>query len=173
MRRLAYAGLMIAVGLTGAYAESIPNFELITIVAFASGVLLGARDGAAVAGLMMLIYSVLNPYGMAPPLVTGAQVLGEALAGLTGGLVVGLATWSVPARAIALGVIGAVLTAVYDLLTNLATGVVFGQMKTVLLGGIPFALWHMATNTGLFAIVGSALVAVLARYRARLLSPSH
>ncbi len=172
MRRLAYAGLMIAVGLTGAYAESIPNFELLTLVAFASGLLLGARDGAAVAALMTLIYSVLNPYGMAPPLVTGAQVAGEALAGAAGGFAVGVATWPVGARAVVLGAIGAGLTAVYDLLTNVATGVVFGQMRTVLLGGIPFALWHIATNVGLFAIVGTALAAVLVRYRARLSSPS-
>src|SRR5207244_7963695 len=115
MRRLAYAGLMIAVGLTGAYAESIPNFELITLAAFATGLLLGPRDGAAVAGLMMLIYSVLNPYGMAPPLVTAAQVVGEALAGLAGGGAAALAGWPVAARALALGVMGAVLTAVYDL----------------------------------------------------------
>jgi len=172
MRRLAYAGLMIAVGLTGAYAESIPNFELLTLVAFASGLLLGPRDGAGVAGLMMLIYSVLNPYGMAPPLVTAAQVVGEAIAGVAGGMAVALAGWPVATRALALGAIGALLTAIYDFLTNVATGVVFGQMRTVLLGGIPFALWHIATNVGLFAIVGTALTAVLARYRARLLSPS-
>ena len=44
---------------------------------FASGVLLGARDGALVGAVTMTIYSVLNPYGPAHPLVTLAQLAGE------------------------------------------------------------------------------------------------
>ena len=172
MRRLAYAGLMLAAGITGAYAESIPNFELLTLVAFASGVLLGVRDGMGVAALTMLVYSLLNPYGAAHPLVTVAQVTGEAMAGAAGGMLAGLAGRPVWVRAVALGLVGGLLTAAYDLLTNLASGVVFGQMRAVLLGGIPFALWHIITNVGLFAVVGTAMVAVLARYRERLSSPS-
>ena len=172
MRRLAYAGLMIALGLTGAYVHVIPNLELITLAAFASGVLLGVRDGAGVAALTMFLYSSLNPYGAAHPLVTTSQVLGEALVGATGGAAVGLARSPAWIRVIVLGVTGALLTLVYDLVTNVATGIVFGQMRVVLLGGILFALWHIATNTLLFAGLGPALVSVLARYRARLSSPS-
>jgi hypothetical protein len=173
MRRLAYAGLMIAAGITGAYSESIPNFELLTLIAFASGVLLGPRDGAGVAALTMLIYSLLNPYGAAHPLVTGAQVAGEALAGLTGGWSANLAQRPAAWRAIVLGAIGAGLTAVYDLLTNVASGLVYGQMRAVLIGGIPFALWHIGTNVGLFAVVGTALLGVLVRYRERLAPVPH
>jgi hypothetical protein len=170
MRRIAYAALMVAVGLTGAYAESIPNFELLTLVGFASGVLLGARLGAGVAALTMLVFSLLNPYGAAPPLVTASQVIGAALSGVAGALCIGVARRSVAARVVVLGLVGAVLTLVFDLLTNLASGVVFGQMRVILLGGIPFALWHIATNTALFAAVGPVLVPVLARYRERLSS---
>ena len=159
---------MIALGLTGAYVHVIPNLELVTLAAFASGVLLGVRDGAGVAALTMLLYSLLNPYGMAHPLVTTAQVVGEALVGATGGAAVGLAQAQAGVRAVVLGVAGALLTLVYDLVTNVATGIVFGQMRVTLLGGIPFALWHIGTNTALFAGLGPALVAVLARYRARL-----
>src|SRR6476646_7192428 len=83
-RRLSYAALMVAAGLTGVYAETIPNFEVLTLVVFCAGVLLGARDGALVGGVSMLLFSVLNPYGPAPPLVTAAQVLGSALAGVAG-----------------------------------------------------------------------------------------
>ncbi len=171
MRRLAYAGLMVAAGITGAYAESIPNFEVITLVAFASGVLLGVRDGAGVAALTMLVYSLLNPYGAAHPLVTGSQVAAEALAGAAGGALAFLTRRPARVRAALLAPVGALLTVVYDLITNLATGLVYGQMRAVLLGGIPFALWHIATNTALFAVGGTAIVGVLARYRERL-SPS-
>jgi hypothetical protein len=163
---------MIALGLTGAYVHVIPNLELVTLAAFASGVLLGVRDGTGVAALTMLLYSLLNPYGMAHPLVTTSQVLGEALVGATGGVAAGLARSPALIRAGVLGLAGALLTLVYDLVTNVATGIVFGQMRVTLLGGIPFALWHIATNAMLFATLGPVLVAVLARYRARLSPPS-
>jgi hypothetical protein len=162
---------MIAMGLTGAYVHVIPNLELVTLVAFAAGVLLGIRDGAGVAAITMLLYSLLNPYGAAHPLVTSAQVLGEALVGATGGASAGFARSPVAMRAVLLGTTGALLTLVYDVVTNVASGIIFGQMRVTLLGGIPFALWHIATNTALFAGLGPALVAVLARYRPRLSPP--
>ena len=163
---------MIAAGLTGVYAETIPNFEVLTLVVFASGVLLGARDGALVGTVTMLLYSLLNPYGLAHPLVTAAQVAGEAVAGLTGGLAAGLASQPPVVRGAALAGVGVMLTAFYDFLTNLASGVVYGQLRVVLLAGLPFALWHIGTNAALFAIVGTPLAAVCARYRSRL-SPAH
>jgi uncharacterized membrane protein len=161
---------MIAAGLTGVYAETIPNFEVLTLVVFASGVLLGARDGAMVGALTTLLYSLLNPYGVAPPLVTLSQVAGEALAGAAGGAAAHLGLDERPAavRAVALACVGAALTLIYDLLTNLASGLVYGQMRALLLAGIPFALWHIGTNVVLFAALGTPLIAVFARYRSRL-----
>ena len=171
-RRLSYAALMVAAGLTGVYAETIANFEVLTLVVFASGVLLGARDGALVGALTMLVYSLLNPYGPAHPLVTLAQVVSEAAAGIAGGLGArwGLASRAAGVRALTLGLTAAAVTLLFDLLTNLATGVVYGQMRAVLLGGIPFSLWHVGTNVALFAVVGTPLVGVFAHYRARLSS---
>ena len=168
MRRLAYAGLMIALGLTGAYVHVIPNLELVSLVAFASGVLLGIRDGSGVAALTMLMYSLLNPYGAAHPLVTIAQVIGAAAFGVVGGATRGFDRVPAAMRAILLGIAAALLTCFYDFITNVATGVVFGQIRATLVGGIPFALWHTAWNTALFAGLGPAIVAVLQRYRARL-----
>lgn len=163
---------MIALGLTGAYIHVVPNLELVTLAAFASGLLLGVRDGAGVAALTMLLFSLLNPYGPAPPLVTAAQVLGKAMAGATGGVMVGIGRAPVPLRAVVLGIVGALLALVYDLITNVATGVVFGQMRATLMGGASWAVWHIAINTALFAGLGPAIVPVLARYRSRLSSPS-
>ncbi len=169
-RRLSYAALLVAAGLTGVYAETIPNFEVLTLVTFASGVLLGARDGALVGGLTMLVYSLLNPYGAAHPVVTLAQVTGEAVTGVAGGIAAraGLPALAPAPRAAVLAVAALVLTGFYDLLTNVASGLVFGQMRATLLGGVLFALWHMATNAALFAVVGTPLVGVCAHYRSRL-----
>ena len=163
---------MVAAGLTGVYAETIPNFEILTLVVFCSGVLLGARDGALVGAVTELVYSVLNPYGPAHPLVTLGQVAGIALAGAAGGAIagVGVSRHSFPVRAVTLALTGAAITVVFDLLTNVMAGLVYGQMRAVLIGGIPFSLWHIGTNVALFALIGSPLLLVCARYRSRLSS---
>lgn len=137
---------------------------------FCSGVLLGARDGALVGGLTMLVFSLLNPYGPAPPLVTAAQVGGNVAFGLAGAAYarLGLPARPVAIRTVALVSIACVATAFYDLLTNVASGLVYGQMRTLLLAGIPFALWHIGTNIALFATLGAPLSSVSARYAARL-----
>lgn len=161
---------MMAAGLTGVYAEPVPNFEVMTLIVFASGVLLGARDGMMVGGLTMLVYSLLNPWGAVHPLVTAAQIAGEVLPGAAGGVAArwGLAELPAPRRALFLGAIGAGVTLWFDLITNLATGVVYGQPLAVLVGGIPFSLWHIGTNLALFALLGTPLIGVFAHYRARL-----
>ena len=171
-RRLSYAALLVAVGLTGVYADPIPNFEVLTLVAFASGILLGARDGALVGALSESIYSLLNPYGAAHPLVTLAQVAGLALSGAMGGVAAsaGISERAPVSRAFALGLLGLGLTFVFDLVTNLASGLVYGQMRAILIGGIPFSLLHIGTNVLLFAVAGTPVVSVFSRYRARLCS---
>lgn len=163
---------MMAAGLTGSYLPRIPNFEPLTLVMFCSGVLLGVQGGAFVGGFTMFVYSLLNPYGPVHPLIMLAQVAGETLTGAAGGVfaALGLPGRGAALRAAMLAAAGLVLTALFDLITNLATGVVFGQMRATLIGGIPFALLHMGTNIAMFAAVGTPLVAVFARYRERLSS---
>ncbi len=161
---------MVAAGLAGVYAESIPNFEILTLVVFCSGILLGARDGMMVGAVTELIYSLVNPYGAVHPLVTAAQVAGEAAAGLAGGLAFSMRLPAAPApwRAAGLAAFGAVVTLGFDLVTNVATGAIYGQMRATLIAGIPFALWHLFWNVVLFATLGTPLSAVFARYRERL-----
>lgn len=160
----------MAAGLTGAYAETIPNFEVLTLVVFCAGVLLGVRDGILTGAVTMLVYSLLNPYGAAPPLITIAQVAGEAAAGAAGGVLAGagLAAFPPAPRAAALAITAVLLTLFFDLVTNLATGYLLGQVRLALLGGIPFSLWHIGWNVALFAGVGTPLVGALSHYRSRL-----
>jgi hypothetical protein len=161
---------MVATGLTGVYAETIPNFEVLTLVVFCAGVLLGARDGVLVGVVTTLVYSLLNPYGAVHPLVTLSQVAGEAVAGAAGAWIAlgGIATGAAGLRATVLVLAAIAITAFYDLVTNLATGLLFGQVGLTLIGGIPFSLWHIGSNVALFALIGTPLVRVLARYRSRL-----
>jgi uncharacterized membrane protein len=161
---------MVAAGLTGVYAETIPNVEILTLVVFSAGVLLGARDGALVGAITMIVYSLLNPYGPVHPYVTASQVLGEVAAGLAGAgfAALGFLEARPFLRAALLASCGIIVTAFFDFVTNVASGVVFGQMRATLIGGIPFALIHMGTNAVLFATLGVAATGVLKRYRLRL-----
>jgi uncharacterized membrane protein len=163
---------MVAAALASVYAESIPNVELMTLVVFLSGVLLGARWGALVGAVCMLAYSVLNPYGPAHPVITLSQMAGEMAPGPAGAALAlaGIQDRPVMARMLALAVTGALLTAYFDLITNVATGLLFGQIRATLIGGLPFALLHLGSNVALFALLGTPLIAVFARYRARLSS---
>lgn len=167
---MSYAALLVAAGLTGVYAESIPNFEVLTLVVFCSGVLLGARDGMLVGALTMGAFTLLNPYGPAHPLVMVGQIAGVAAAGLGGAVFrrLGFPERGTGVRAAALAFAAVVLTTWFDLLTNLATGVVMGQVRASLIAGIPFSLWHIGYNVLLFVVLGTALVAVFARYAERL-----
>ena len=160
----------MAAGLTGVYAESIPNLEVLTLVVFCAGVLLGARDGMLVGALSMGAFTGLNPYGPAHPLVMAAQVGGMAVAGAGGALFRAArlperAAWM---RGTVLVPAAIVLTAFYDLITNAASGVVYGQMRATLIAGVPFSLWHIGYNVFLFVVLGTPLVAVFARYAERL-----
>jgi hypothetical protein len=74
----------------------------------------------------------------------------------------------VAVRVAALAVLAVLVTAGFDLLTNLATGLVFGQIGYWLIAGIPFSLWHIGYNVALFVTVGTPLTAVCARYGERL-----
>jgi len=163
---------MVAAALASAYAKPFPNVELITLVLFLSGVLLGARWGALVGAVCELTFSVLNPYGPAPPLVTISQVLGQLAPGPAGALVAaaGIPARPAPVRMLVLGTVGALVTTYFDLITNIASGIVIGQIRVALIGGLPFALLHVGSNIALFALLGTPLVAVFARYRARLSS---
>lgn len=157
-------------GLGGAYLHAIPNVHPLDLIVFCAGLLLGVRDGMLIGGLTMLVYSLLNPYGTAPPLITISQVIGEAAFGLGGGVLgnLGIARRPWIVRILTMVLAALLLTLFFDLITNLATGVLFGQMRMVLIGGIPFAAIHMGVNAALFAAVGAPLSAVLARYRERL-----
>jgi hypothetical protein len=164
--------LLVAACLTVAYAPRPPDFELQTLGIFGAGILLGARDGALVGAVTMLVYSLLNPYGPAHPVVTVAQLVGQIPAGIAGGVfgALGVQGRTLFVREAVLAACGFLLTLWFDLVTNLATGFLMGPVRAVLLQGIPFALWHIGSNVLLFALLGAPLAAVFGRYRARLSS---
>jgi hypothetical protein len=162
MRRdLATTAILIALAVAlGILLAPIPNVEAISAVSFFSGFILGWLRGGLIGGTAMLLLSLLNPLGPAPPPVFACQVIGMALIGASGCL---LRANGVPRprfRMLAL-ISGAGMTLIYDILTNYGVAVSIGKWQdpwVVMVAGLPFSAIHVVTNAIMFGAVG-ALVA--------------
>ena len=138
--------------------------ELFSTATVLSGALTGVVWGAWIGAVARLVFSVANPYGPPHPWVLAAQILGGAMLGAMGGLLrAPLARRGGASSAVWLfaGLAG---TIAYDLLTNVAQGLVFGSIPaTLALGAIP-SLQHVASNTVIFFLVGRLAGPLLARH---------
>jgi hypothetical protein len=134
-----------------------------TLIIFASGWLAGAGPGAAAGAIAIFFFTMANPYGAAVPLLAAAQIVCFGLIGAFGGfwarLGAGRGAFVTP---VSLGLAGAAITLVYDLVTNLAIGISFTQVIPTLIAGVPFALIHVLANALVFALGGPYLLRGLA-----------
>ena len=161
--KIAKMGIFIALAIALNLALlGVPNVELILFVVFSSGYLLGVIEGGVVGTLAMFIYSVFNPYGMPPPPILIAQVISTGLIGISGGIVARLG-WLSQAKIVnflIIGVVGLILTFVYDLLTNLAVAYMAGQLLPILIAGMLFSLVHIISNTIIFTVLSPVIYKV-------------
>ncbi|MEK7316834.1 MAG: hypothetical protein AAB011_11675 [Candidatus Eisenbacteria bacterium] len=128
--------------------------ELFSAATVLSGALTGVVWGAWIGAVARLVFSVANPYGPPHPWVLAAQILGGAMIGAVGGLLRGRLARSGSGSAFAWLGVGLAGTLAYDLLTNVAQGLVFGSIPaTLALGAIP-AVQHVASNAAIFFVVG-------------------
>jgi hypothetical protein len=173
-RRVLLACLLISLTVVFGYVlAGVPNVELMTITVFLSGYLLGVRFGLVIGAASSLVHALFNPLGASLPPLLVAQCAGFSLVGVSGGLfgpfIHGLRNrWT---AVIVAGMVGLVLTLIYDVLTNIAayyiamgTGPTSGLMGFVF-GGILFMGMHVIWNTGLFLFVLKPVLTVLSRYR--------
>ncbi len=108
----------------------------------------------------MLLLSLLNPLGPAPPPVLAAQVVAMGVIGCSGHLLRKTGSGKTRLELWAMGS-GAVLTFYYDALTNYGVAVSIGKSRdplVVMLAGIPFAAIHIVTNTMIFGAVAALVV---------------
>lgn len=161
--KIAKMGIFVALAIALNLALlGVPNVELILFVVFSSGCLLGVTEGGVVGSLAMFIYSVFNPYGMSPPPILVAQVISTGLIGISGGIVARLG-WLSQAKIVnflMIGVVGLILTFVYDLLTNLAVAYMAGQLLPVLIAGVFLSLVHIISNTIIFTVLSPVIYKV-------------
>lgn len=151
----------------------VPNLEMITAGIFLSGVWMGPLYGLFIGLTAEAIYSISNPMGFPPPPLLAAQVVAMALVGWAGGLMRGALgharffssrNWSIH---LTLAITGIILTALFDVLTNLSFPLAAGfnaeQIRLALLMGIPFAALHISVNALIFALV---IPVFLSRFKA-------
>jgi hypothetical protein len=186
LRTSVTALMAILVALTvslGLLLVSVPNVELITFSAFASGALLGRWRGAVTGALAMAIYSAINPVGsgLAVPSLYAAQVCAVAIVGLVGGATgrIWLSARTVPSTAapaspsgpapprgtragrvgihLSAAAVGLALTGLYQAAVILGLAVVSPRFRTgfsaVMISNALFSAVHMASNTLVFGFL--------------------
>jgi hypothetical protein len=110
----------------------------------------------------MTIYtSLITPYGLPPLPIALAQILSMAIIGFAGGLVCQLrlvTSFKSFIPYLTMGLMGLVLTVIYDLFTNLAVAYVMGQFLPVIIAAIPFAAVHVLSNSIIFVVFAPVLL---------------
>lgn len=166
-RRAAAIAILTAAAISTNYLLiGVANVKLMDLIVFSSGYLYGCSAGAMVGLLTWLVYGTLNPYGFSLPILI-ATMLSETLYGVVGGLLAKRGFWGgdLVDGAIRFGALGFLLTSIYDLLTNIVSGLVAGvPISVALIAGIPFALIHEVSNALIFSLGAPPLMKTLSRF---------
>ncbi len=149
-----FAAIAVALGLT---LIAVPNVELVTATFFAAGYFLGVRRGVVTALVGEFLFSVLNPFGAAPPPLLIAQLTGMAIAAAAGAtLGRRLAKFPPVLQMLLFGALGLAVTFCFDFLTTVSFLIFAGLSKATLLAsliyGLGFYVLHMVGNTLIFAL---------------------
>lgn len=176
-RKALLASLLISATVVLGHAlAGIPNVELMTIVVFTSGYLLGWRLGMVVGGVSIALHSIFNPLGAALPPLLASQVLSFSIVGMAGAVLGPLITVSKRrwVASLASGLVGFFFTLLYDLLTNVGAffSITGSQASPNLIKfiavGMLFTVTHVVWNTTLFLVVLTPVLRVLTRFRLQL-----
>jgi hypothetical protein len=140
------------------------NVKLMDLIVFSSGFLFGAPVGASVGILTWLVYGTLNPYGFSLPVLISTSLM-ESLYGIVGGLLGAKGKMGAGLTSnLKYGIVGFLLTFVYDLVTNIGSGLCAEIPLTVaLITGIPFAIAHEGSNAAFFFLGAPPLISAVGR----------
>ena len=127
--RASIIGIMTAASIVSNYLLiGVFNVKLMDLIVFSSGFLFGTAVGASVGILTWLVYGTLNPYGFSLPILISTSLM-ESLYGIVGGLLGSNGTRRMGAgftSNLKYGIVGFLLTFIYDLVTNIVYGLSFG-----------------------------------------------
>ena len=153
----------------------LPNIELITLMIFLSGFILGKRDGAIVGFFSSFIFVFFNPYGVSPLPLFAYQIGHYCLVGFLGGMTSNYLNKKdffkpeedlyVSRVLVIFAIIGAVITFVYDIFSTLIGAIaIFGTLETFWITyiiGLPFTTVHLIGNTLGFIFILPGLIQLL------------
>jgi len=142
------------------------NIEVTSLIVFVTGMMFGSLFGGFLGALVMFVNGFLSPYGFAG-VVMPFQIAGMGFIGVAGGLYAKTTN-----RRLSVGdfaeaaVLGAFLTFVYDVVTNVGTAVFLmasglsfpNALASALIAGAVPSIIHVSWNTVLFGAVTAPLV---------------
>jgi uncharacterized membrane protein len=167
--KIAIIASLAALSVATNYAlVGLPNVKAMDFLVFIGGVCFGPFAGVLIGILGWAIYGVLNPYGFVLQ-VWLATMLFETIYGLVGGVVgmnlVSINFYSKPVRmSFFYGVLGCILTILYDSALNVVYALVFGvPILAALVLGAPFQVLHAVSNTLIFASCSIPIIRIIKR----------
>lgn len=170
-----FSALAVVLGYALVY---VPNIELFTLTIFIGGFILDKRDGVIIGLLSSLIFVFFNPYGTSPLPLFIYQIINYCLIGLLGGTIGNffrekeyfkpkedLYKFRIMAY---LGLIGALITFIYDIISTLIGFLITYGFNIELLilsyiSGIPFTTIHLIGNTLEFIFILPGLTSLIYR----------
>jgi len=157
-REIALLSVLAALCLGIQLAPRPPNVEFTSLFTFVIGFVFGVSTGVLFGSFIMFINGFFSPWGFSG-LNMPFQIAGIALIGLVGGLYKKyLQGYSSAEFVVEVAVLGAFLTVVYDLITNLGVAIQFTIAGTpftwstisALAYGTPFSIIHVVSNSAVF-----------------------
>lgn len=162
LHKTSLTGLYIAFcTVTGFLLAPIPNIEMISLTIFFGGYLFGIWPGIIIGGTAEFLYSAFNPWGSGlafPPLLI-AQVTGMMITGAAGGIAGKFVPGRVPSslRPFLFAIAGAFVTITFNISVTISSfqfsGFSLEQLRLTILAGMAFSLWHIISNSILFALL--------------------
>lgn len=152
-RWLAITAIMTALALVGNYAlVAIPNVELGSCILFTTAYVFGLVMAVWCTLMMSVLFSVFNPWGSFVPQIWFSQLLGWLLMDFVAAIM-GHNTLERQKKTghLELGIVGAVVTVFFDLITDLGFSWTSGlpYTETVIIG-LPFMIVHVTSNAIIF-----------------------
>lgn len=153
-KKVSLMALMTAAAISSNYLLiGVPNVNFMDLIVFTGGFLFGGVFGVSIGVLSWLVYGSFNPYGFNLPTLLGTMT-GEAIYGVAGSLAGNRIRLGGAFRPdYRLGVLGFLLTFMYDVLTNIVSALVAGiPIPVAFITGVPFMLVHQVSNAVFFAV---------------------
>jgi hypothetical protein len=171
-RIISLIGIFTALCLAIQLSPRPPNVEFTSFFTFTMGFMFGALVGIVFGGFVMFVNGFFSPWGFAG-LNMPFQILGMTIVGLAGGLYRRYMRSSSSASFwIEVGILGAFLTEIYDLITNFGVAVSYiiaginPELAVIiaLAYGAPFSLIHVVSNIFVFGAIFFPLIKILNRF---------